>query len=531
MRARVALLLTIAAGAGAHAQTIPPGRLAILQAEARGAANARDLSILRAGVRAGDVQTVRIAVRALGRLGRPALILDLTPALRHPLPEIRAEAANAVAQAAQGLKSGAKTAGGATAASAAAALMARLTIEAEPGVRAALYESIARLPYHASADVEHAEAALLQAASKTSITDQLGLAKAFEALIRLHRGVHAPGAAVIAYLNELVSNGTSRPEQEALREARVRRLALEALATAGPVGREIAERAAMDPDPQVRRLAIRAVANDGQGVALLVKGVHDPAGMVRRDALAALHAGFRAEGCAAAVRAIGDSDLSVALTAIDLLGDCRESPEAVQALERLTADVASLDKPRAWHRGAHAIVALASADPAKARTALAPFVDRSTPQVRMYAARDAAQLRRLAAPRARITIRDVGQLDVALFTSEAPATVLRFVHRAQAGEFNGADFVLDNPRLFVRTSAADWADDEGNGEVGLWPHVRGALGLASHADGSPADFFFDPVDAPQLDHRLTVFGQVLNGIDLLDQIAEGDVIESVDILP
>jgi len=45
------------------------------------------------------------------------------------------------------------------------------------------------------------------------------------------------------------------------------------------------------------------------------------------------------------------------------------------------------------------------------------------------------------------------------------------------------------------------------------------------------DFFFDIVDAPQLDHVYAVFGQVLNGIDLLDRIAEGDVIESIDILP
>src|SRR6184192_4899622 len=99
MRARLVLLLTLAAagpGPGfvpaAAAQTIPPGRLAVLQAESRGGAATRDLAAIRAGVGSGDPQTVRIALRALGRLQKPALIADLTPALRHSFPEVRAEA-------------------------------------------------------------------------------------------------------------------------------------------------------------------------------------------------------------------------------------------------------------------------------------------------------------------------------------------------------------------------------------------------------------------------------------------------------
>src|SRR5205085_10676279 len=37
-------------------------------------------------------------------------------------------------------------------------------------------------------------------------------------------------------------------------------------------------------------------------------------------------------------------------------------------------------------------------------------------------------LRRLAAPRARVTIRGVGMFELALFTAQAPAAVLRFAH-------------------------------------------------------------------------------------------------------
>src|SRR4029077_1445927 len=92
-------LLTTPAGAQPVAGTT---RLAVLLAEDRRAANAADLATLRAGARSRDILTARIAIRALGRLERPALIPDIVPALGAMLSESRAEAANAIAQAAQG---------------------------------------------------------------------------------------------------------------------------------------------------------------------------------------------------------------------------------------------------------------------------------------------------------------------------------------------------------------------------------------------------------------------------------------------
>ena len=52
----------------------------------------------------------------------------------------------------------------------------------------------------------------------------------------------------------------------------------------------------------------------------------------------------------------------------------------------------------------------------------------------------AADLRRLAAPRAVITIREVGRFELALLTTEAPATVLRFVQLAESGYYDGLTF-------------------------------------------------------------------------------------------
>ena len=149
---------------------------------------------------------------------------------------------------------------------------------------------------------------------------------------------------------------------------------------------------------------------------------------------------------------------------------------------------------------------------------------------------NAEDLRRLAAPRARVTIRGVGAFELALFTSQAPAAVLRFAHLAEAGYYNGltfhrvvANFVIQggSPGATEYIGDASFMRDE----VGLWPHVRGAVGVSTRGrDTGDAQIFVDLVDNPRLDHEYTVFAQVLNGIEIVDQILEGDIIDRVEIL-
>jgi Cyclophilin type peptidyl-prolyl cis-trans isomerase/CLD len=62
-------------------------------------------------------------------------------------------------------------------------------------------------------------------------------------------------------------------------------------------------------------------------------------------------------------------------------------------------------------------------------------------------------------------------------------------------------------------------------EAGPWPHVRGAVGV-----NDESGFFIDLIDNPQFDHQFTVFAQLLNGMDVVDALLEGDIIERVDIL-
>src|SRR5437867_2428665 len=75
------LALSVCLAVNASAQSTAAARLAILDAEEQGATSARDLMILRSGTHSADIQTVRMAVRALGRIERPSQIPDILPSL------------------------------------------------------------------------------------------------------------------------------------------------------------------------------------------------------------------------------------------------------------------------------------------------------------------------------------------------------------------------------------------------------------------------------------------------------------------
>jgi cyclophilin family peptidyl-prolyl cis-trans isomerase len=640
-------------------------RLAILQAEDRRAPTAGDLATIRAGTRSGDPETAVVAVRALGRLERPGLVPDILLSLRNQLPEVRAEAANALGQALGGPKRAEIPP--ATIGPVIEALIARLNVEAESSVRGAICETLGRLP-STSDQVQRVDEVLVNAAARESAIDgRLGIAAGFEAMVRLHRREQPPSDEAIAALRSMVAttpaNGRLPPDPS--RDVRVRRLALEALVTADAVNPTTLERAAADADPQVRRLAMRGAAN--AAVETLTKGLTDHAAMVRIEALRAMRARGADAGCHAAVLATGDSDVQVVLVALDQLAICGDSNDAVAVLDRVVTDLSDAGKPRSWHRAAHALVALASAAPARATAALGQFTGSRVWQLRMYAARAASTLkdrallekladdqddnvseaaveglakfaghdadavyvrqlarkghqvlrvaatalagtpnpgaavpalkaayqrlvaegrdnshdaraalektlesggatlqsragqaevrlksgmrqteanseltaedwRRLAGARARVTMTDIGTFEMVLFAQEAPATVLRFVHLAESGYYNGLTFHRVVPNFVIQGGSPGANEYIGDAtfmrdEVGRWPHVRGAVGISTRGrDTGDAQIFIDLVDNPRLNHDYTVFAQVLSGLDVIDQVLEGDVIERIEIV-
>jgi len=178
--------------------------------------------------------------------------------------------------------------------------------------------------------------------------------------------------------------------------ARVRRVAMLALTTIGQVDSDVIEGAIRDPDPDVRRLAVMGLAqgptNEGT-TEFLLDGLADPIPRVRVEAVKIYAAwALEARECPLLFSASRDDDLHVVLTALDLLQvTCVELSQQEEILTRLVAGLESAG-PRDWHRGAHALVSLATVSP-EATTALLGVALRNTnPLVRMYAARAAATI-------------------------------------------------------------------------------------------------------------------------------------------
>src|SRR5215470_11455932 len=181
-----------------------------------------DTSDLRAKLRSRDADVQRFALLELGRFELPSLIPVLVPLLQSSLPEVRAQAVDAIGQASQGWRTAPPVRRTAISPeSVVEALVARLKVEADPNVRAAISGTLGRLPYATGEQVGAATRVLLEVAPGDSVVDRLGIAAGLDNLVRFNHSLLRDAAAVKAKLRGLAGSGPSR-------DARVRRLALEA---------------------------------------------------------------------------------------------------------------------------------------------------------------------------------------------------------------------------------------------------------------------------------------------------------------
>jgi cyclophilin family peptidyl-prolyl cis-trans isomerase len=122
-----------------------------------------------------------------------------------------------------------------------------------------------------------------------------------------------------------------------------------------------------------------------------------------------------------------------------------------------------------------------------------------------------------------------------LLPNEAPLTVDNFVQLARHGYFKGIVFHRVDPNFVIQ--AGDPRGD-GNGgpgytircEINEVPYDRAAVGMAlSGKDTGGSQWFVTHAPQPHLDGGYTVFGKVVSGMDVVDSIVRGDVIQSIVI--
>jgi cyclophilin family peptidyl-prolyl cis-trans isomerase len=128
---------------------------------------------------------------------------------------------------------------------------------------------------------------------------------------------------------------------------------------------------------------------------------------------------------------------------------------------------------------------------------------------------------------------DRGLIQIELAVLDAPLTVESFITLARRKFFDGLPFHRVVPDFVVQGG-----DPRGDGEGGPGctirdelnerPYLRGTVGMAlDWADTGGSQFFITHAPQPQLDDRYTVFGRVIEGMEIVDQIQPWDVIRRV----
>ncbi len=128
-----------------------------------------------------------------------------------------------------------------------------------------------------------------------------------------------------------------------------------------------------------------------------------------------------------------------------------------------------------------------------------------------------------------------GTIEFELAVLDAPQTCRNFIALVSKGFFNGLEVhrVVGN---FVVQDGDPRGDGEGGpgytirDELNDRPYVRGTVGMAlSWRDTGGSQFFITHSPQPHLDGRYTVFGHVVNGMEVVDRIKPGDVIQRVRV--
>jgi cyclophilin family peptidyl-prolyl cis-trans isomerase/HEAT repeat protein len=278
---------------------------------------------------------------------------------------------------------------------------------------------------------------------------------------------------------------------------------------------------------QVRMYAARAAGamKDVDALAKLGRDRHDN---VREAALSELILLKHPEAEFIALEGLRRPDYQLVMTAARALATPANKDRAVAALtaahQRITAE--NRDTSRDPRTAIVTRLEALGVDVAALKAAAKPL---PIPPVRQ------SDIDALQAVQLRFVMAGKGAFDVRLLVDEAPVTALRVATRAREGYYNGLTFHRVVPNFVIQggsPGANEYAGDAAymRDEVGLVSHRRGTVGISTRGrDTGDAQIFVNLVDLPRLDHTYTVFAEVVSGMDVVDRILEGDVIERVEI--
>lgn len=139
--------------------------------------------------------------------------------------------------------------------------------------------------------------------------------------------------------------------------------------------------------------------------------------------------------------------------------------------------------------------------------------------------------------KAEIHLKNGGILKIDFFEKDAPHTVKNFIDLAEKGFYDGLSFHRVIPNFVIQggcpkgdgTGGPGYAIDcelDGDNQY----HDRGVLSMAHAGRNTGGSQFFichNRENTQHLDRNHTVFGKVIEGIELIDTIKQGDIMEKV----
>jgi cyclophilin family peptidyl-prolyl cis-trans isomerase len=129
-----------------------------------------------------------------------------------------------------------------------------------------------------------------------------------------------------------------------------------------------------------------------------------------------------------------------------------------------------------------------------------------------------------------------GSFIVRLRGDVAPIMAARILELARAHYYDGLTWQRVEPDFVIQGGSPRANEYVGNSrfirdEVGTVPHVRGTVGMSTRGhDTGDAQWFVNLRDNLRLNRDYTIFGEVIDGIDVVDDVLEGDVIARIEML-
>jgi cyclophilin family peptidyl-prolyl cis-trans isomerase len=132
---------------------------------------------------------------------------------------------------------------------------------------------------------------------------------------------------------------------------------------------------------------------------------------------------------------------------------------------------------------------------------------------------------------------DAGKITIELYEKDVSGTVANFVKLAKRGFYDGLTFHRVEPGFVVQGGdpKGDGTGGPGyqiKGEFNSRKHVKGTVAMARSAspDSAGSQFYITLGPQPFLDNKYSVFGQVLEGMDVVMKIKRGDRLKKVTIV-